>query len=125
MVPRLHTQVGYMTRFSKVVAVVSLAAAGLALAPTADAQPFRGGYGGYHGGYGGYGYHGGYHGYRGGYGYRGGNFVGGALLGLGLGAVVGSALAPPVVYAPPPPVVYAPPPVVYARPAYGYGYYGY
>jgi hypothetical protein len=52
----------------------------------------------------------------------GGNFVGGALLGLGLGAVVGGALAqpryapPPVYYAPPPPVYYAPPPPVYYAP---------
>jgi hypothetical protein len=45
--------------------------------------------------------------------------VGGALLGLGVGAVIGSHLMapPPVVYAPPPAVVYAPPPaVVYAPP---------
>ncbi len=41
-----------------------------------------------------------------------GAIVGGALLGLGLGAVIGSQLAapPPVVYAPPPPQYYAPPP---------------
>jgi hypothetical protein len=41
--------------------------------------------------------------------------LGGALLGLGIGAVVGSALAPPppVYYAPPPRAYYAPPPPVY------------
>jgi len=58
----------------------------------------------------------------GGYRHGGGNFVGGALLGLGVGAVVGGALAPryyappPVYYAPPPPVYYAPPPPVYYAP---------
>jgi hypothetical protein len=47
-----------------------------------------------------------------------GAVVGGALLGLGIGAVIGSALAPPpVVYAPPPQQYYAPPP----PPVY-YGY---
>jgi hypothetical protein len=47
-----------------------------------------------------------------------GAFVGGALLGLGVGAVIGSALAPPpaVVYSPPPPGYYQAPPPVY----YGY-----
>jgi hypothetical protein len=56
--------------------------------------------------------------YRGGGYYHGGPgpgaVVGGALLGLGVGAVIGSALRPPpaVVYAPPPTVVYAPPPPV-------------
>ena len=74
----------------------------------------RGGYG--HGGYGRGGY-GGYHGYRG----RGigpGAIVGGALLGLGVGAL----LAAP--YAAPPPVVYAPPPVYYP-PTYAYAPYQY
>jgi hypothetical protein len=67
----------------------------------------------------------------------GGNFVGGALLGLGVGAVVGGALAPryyapappvyyapppPVYYAPPPPAYYAPPPPVYYAPPPGYYY---
>jgi len=42
-----------------------------------------------------------------------GAIVGGALLGLGIGAAVASAVAPPVYYAPPP-VYYAPPPVYYA-----------
>ena len=94
-------------------------AAALTAMPIAEAVAQHRGYRG--GGYrGGYGYHGGY---RGGYGYRGGrggSFVGGALLGLGVGALVGGAVArpyyrppPPVYYAPPPPVVYAPPPGAY------------
>ena len=86
-----------------------------ALAPVAaDAQYYRGGYGGYRGGYGGYGY-----GHRG-FGY-GGAIVGGALLGLGIGALAARPYyaPPPVYYAPPPPVVYAPPPVYYA-PGYYY-----
>ena len=57
------------------------------------------------------------HGGRGGYnhhrGYGGGAIVGGALLGLGLGA----ALAAPRYYGPPA-VVYAPPPVYYAPAPY-------
>ncbi len=99
-----------------------------ALAPAvANAQFYRGGYGGYRGGYGGgYGYRGGY---GGGYGYRGyggfgygGAIVGGALLGLGIGALAARPYyAPPPVYAAPPPVYYAPPPVYYA-PSYDYGY---
>lgn len=53
-------------------------------------------------------------GHRGG---GGGAVIGGALLGLGLGAVVGSAIAaPPPVYYAPQPRPYAPPPPVY----YGY-----
>jgi hypothetical protein len=64
----------------------------------------------------------GYHGHYDNRGRRGpgvGGVVGGALLGLGIGAVLGSALAPPpaVVYAPPPQQYYAPPP----PPVY-YGY---
>lgn len=84
-----------------------------ALAPVAaDAQYYRGGYGGYRGGYGGYGY-------RGGYGF-GGALVGGALLGLGIGALAARPYyAPPPVYYAPPPVVYAPPPAYYA-PGYYY-----
>ena len=61
-------------------------------------------------------------GYGGGYGYRGigpGAIVGGALLGLGVGAL----LAAP--YVAPPPVVYAPPPPVYYPPAYAYAPYQY
>jgi hypothetical protein len=94
-----------------------LLAGGLATAPLAAQAQWHGGGGGccYHGG--------------------GGNFVGGALLGLGVGAVLGGALAPhyyappppvyyapppPVYYAPPPPVYYAPPPVYYAAPPPGY-----
>ncbi len=68
------------------------------------------------------------HGHDRGYDHRGGNggaVVGGALLGLGVGALIGGAIAssqpayqppPPVYYAPPPPGYYAPPPPVY----YGY-----
>ncbi len=44
-----------------------------------------------------------------------GAVIGGALLGLGIGAVIGSAIAQPPVYAPPP-VYYAPPPTYYAPP---------
>jgi hypothetical protein len=55
----------------------------------------------------------------GGYRHGGGNFLGGALLGLGVGAVVGGALAPRYYAPPPPPVYYAPPPpVYYAAPGY-------
>jgi hypothetical protein len=61
-----------------------------------------------------------------GYDHRGGNggaVVGGALLGLGVGALIGGALTssqpayrapPPVYYAPPPQGYYAPPPPVYS-----------
>lgn len=64
-------------------------------------------------------WHRGYGGYGRGYGHRGygigpGAIVGGALLGLGVGAL----LAAP--YAAPPPVVYAPPPRVYYPPRYAY-----
>jgi hypothetical protein len=47
---------------------------------------------------------------------RGGGIgLGGALLGLGVGAAIGAAIAapPPARYAPPPPAYYAPPPPVY------------
>ena len=92
-----------------------------AFAPVAaDAQYYRGGYGGYRGGYGG-GYGGYGYGHRG-YGYGGGALLGGALLGLGIGALVTRPYyAPPPVYYAPPPVYYAPPPVYYAPPPY-YGY---
>ena len=100
-----------MTRTGRILTALPILAT-MALAPAvADAQYFHRGYGGY------------------GYGYRGfgvGPFIGGAVLGLGLGAAIASApryyAPPPVVYAPPP-VVYAPP--VYAAPAYpAPGYYG-
>ena len=52
-----------------------------------------------------------YHGYRG---FGVGPFIGGTVLGLGLGAVIAGA---PRYYAPPP-VVYAPPPVYYPAPVY-------
>ena len=81
-----------------------------------------------------YGYGGGY-GYRGGYGYPGGYYnrgfgpgavVGGALLGLGVGALIAGQpryyAPPPVVYVPPP-VVYTPPPAYYAPPYYAPPYY--
>jgi len=107
-----------MTRTGRILAALPVLAV-MALAPAvANAHDFGGYRGGYGGGYGGYrGGYGGYGGYRGGYGYRGfgaGPFVGGALLGLGLGAVIGSV---PRYYAPPP-VVYAPPPVYYPTPYY-------
>lgn len=113
-----------MTGFSSriIAAAVALPLAAMAFAPTPAHAEWRGGYGGYHGGYGGY--HGGYGGYRGGYGgYRGGYgrgfgyggaIVGGALLGLGVGALLSTP------YYAPPPVVYAPPPAYYPQP---YGYY--
>ena len=83
-----------------------------AVEAVAQHRGYRGGYrGGYHGGYvrrDGYGYRG-----------RGGGFVGGALLGLGVGALIGGTVArpyyppPPVYYPPPPPAVYAAPPGAY------------
>ncbi len=87
-----------------------------ALAPaTAQAQWRPGHYGGphhYYGGYGGHHYH---HGY-------GGAVVGGALLGLGVGALLAAPYYAPRVYYPPPPVYYAPPPVYYPVPVpYYYG----
>jgi len=55
-----------------------------------------------------------------GHGGNGGAVVGGALLGLGVGALLGGVIAAPayapppaVYYAPPPPAYYAPPPPVY------------
>jgi len=103
--PRHELQVSSMTRTGRILTAIPVLAV-MALAPTmANAHDF------YRGGYGGYG------GYRGGYGHRGfggGAIVGGALLGLGLGAVIASQ---PRYYAPPP-VVYAPPPVYYPPPYY-------
>lgn len=66
--------------------------------------------------------------HRGYYGYGGGAFVGGALLGLGVGSLLAAPYyaPPPVVYAPPPAYypapAYYPPPYAYARP-YPYPYY--
>ena len=96
-----------MARIAALLSAIPVVA-GLAMAPSAaHADWYRGGYGGY----------------RGGYGYRGGGFagpaiVGGAILGLGLGAALSAPryYAPPPVYYAPPPVVYAPPPVYYAPP---------
>ncbi|HQU04713.1 MAG TPA: hypothetical protein PLT25_08335, partial [Acidocella sp.] len=55
-----------------------------------------------------------------------GNVIGGALLGIGIGAILGATIAqqqqqyyappPPVYYAPPPPAYYAPPPGAYYSP---------
>ncbi|MGK7864816.1 hypothetical protein [Falsiroseomonas sp. E2-1-a4] len=59
------------------------------------------------------------HGYQHHHRHHGGAAVlGGALLGLGIGAALGAALAPPaVIYAPPPVVYYEPPPpVAYYQP---------
>ncbi|MDE8342473.1 MAG: hypothetical protein POG24_01480 [Acidocella sp.] len=95
-------------------------AASLSLAPLAahadDHHYYGGDRGDYRGGDGG--------GYRGGD--RGGDAIGGALLGIGIGALIGGAVVsqqqqyyappPPVYYAPPPPVYYAPPPGVYYSP---------
>ncbi len=74
--------------------------------------PARGNWhgGGAYGGHGGGGYGGG------GYHNNTGAIVGGALVGLGVGAAIGALCAPPVVYAPPPAYYAAPPPPVY----YGY-----
>ena len=65
------------------------------------------------------------HGYRHGHYYRGvgpGAIVGGALLGLGVGALLAAPYAapPPVVYSPPPVVYAPPPPAYYPPPAYAY-----
>ena len=110
-----------MTRTGRLMIALPVLAM-TALAPAvANAQYYRGGYGGYRGGYG--------YGHRG-YGYGGGAIVGGALLGLGVGALLARPYyAPPPVYYAPPPVVYAPPPAYYAPayPAPAYyppGYYG-
>ena len=80
--------------------------AGLAIAPTAHAAHWHGGY---------------YH--HGGGGRAAGAAIVGGLVGLGLGA----ALASGGVYAAPPPVYYGPPAGYYAPPltAVYYGYYGY
>jgi hypothetical protein len=96
-------------RLSRVVVAAALVAgfaAPVALASSAQAQGWHGGYGGYGG------WHGGYGGY---YGPGPGVAIASGLLGLAVGAAVGSALAPPV-YAAPPPVYYAAPPVIYAAP---------
>jgi hypothetical protein len=51
--------------------------------------------------------------------------IGGALLGLGIGALIGGAIASgPPAYAAPPPVYYAPPPS-YGSPPPPPAYYGY
>jgi len=109
-----------MARLSKLLtaaAALPLAAA-LLLAPTQAEAQWRGGYG-----HGGYGYGGGYG--RGGYGYHRGPGVGAIIGGAALGVGIGALLAAP--YYAPPPVVYAPPPAYYAPPAYAYapppGYY--
>ncbi len=100
-----------MARIAALLSAIPVVA-GLAMAPSvAHADWYRGGYGGYRGGYG--------HGYYRGGGFAGPAIVGGALLGLGLGAALAPRYyaPPPVYYAPPPPpVYYAPPPVYYAPP---------
>ncbi len=98
----------FATKILAATAALPLAAAILLAPSTAHAEWRRGGYGYGGGGYGGYHHH-----------YRGpgtGAIVGGALLGLGVGAL----LAAPYIAAPPP-VVYAPPPAYYAPPP-GYAY---
>lgn len=95
-----------------IIAATVLPFVAATVAPTPAHAQWRRGYGYHHGGYGGYG---GY-GHRG---YGGGAIVGGALLGLGIGAFLAAPYArPPVVYAAPP-AYYAPPPY-YAPPAYAY-----
>ncbi len=65
--------------------------------------------------YRGHGGHGHYHPRH--YNNNGAAVLGGALLGLGVGAALGAALVPPaVIYAPPPVVYYPPPPPVYWAP---------
>jgi hypothetical protein len=120
------------------IIAAALVAATLVSPIAAQAQWNRYG-GGYGGGYGrGYTPYGGYgRGY--GYEHHGYNpapaIIGGALLGLGVGAAILSQPryyaprppqawpAPPVYYAPPP-VVYAPPPVYYAQPPAYYAQLG-
>lgn len=110
-----------MARVSPFLLMLPLAA-GLAAIPSQAHADYRGyGYGQrYYGG--GPRYYGGspryYGGYRGGY--AGPAIVGGAILGLGLGAALTAPryYAPPPVYYAPPPVYYAPPPVYYAPPPY-------
>jgi hypothetical protein len=122
------------SRIARLLAASALAAAvGVMTLPSTAEAAWHGGGGyaghgyggGWHGGWGG-GYHGGYggYGYRGGYGWHGGwgwgpGVVGGALLGLGVGAAIAGAYAPPPYYAP---GYYAPPPAYYAQPGYP-GYY--
>ena len=97
-------------KFLAATATIPLAVAIMAAPTAAHADYYRGGYGGYRGGH---------------YGHRGigtGAVVGGAILGLGVGALLARPYyaPPPVVYAPPP-VYYAPPPAyAYAPPAYAY-----
>lgn len=83
-------------RLAATLAAIPLVAGLTLAAPPAQAQ-WRRGYGGYYHGYG----------YRG---YGPGAIIGGAILGLGVGA----ALAAPYYYRPP--VVYAPPPRPYYAP---------
>ncbi|HVZ09828.1 hypothetical protein [Rhodopila sp.] len=115
-----------MRMLTKLLAAVPIAA-GLLLAPVAQAQGWHGGRGGppnrgWHGGPPpGGGWHGGWHGGGG----PNGGAIAGAILGLGAAAVIGGVLASQA-YAPPPPVVYAaPPPVYYAAPGPTYYQYGY
>ncbi|MDO9498604.1 hypothetical protein [Falsiroseomonas sp.] len=91
------------------VAIVASVLAIGAMAPQAALADWR---------YRGYGHH--PHQYRH-YNNSGAAVLGGALLGLGIGAALGAALAPPaVIYAPPPVVYYPPPPVVYYQPPPAY-----
>lgn len=99
-------------RFSGLTRSVIVAALTAAMVAPAWAQYYNRGSGGYHGGYAPQSqWHGG--GYYRGYGYHdnSGAIVGGALLGLGLGALLGGALV-------------APPPVVYPPPGYYHYNYG-
>ena len=98
-----------MTRLRLAALLAPAVLGGMIVASSAAHADWRHGYGPRYGGYGPR-YGGGY--WRGGPGP--GAIVGGALLGLGVGAL----LAAPA-YAPPP-VVYAPPPAYYPPPAYAY-----
>ncbi len=91
-------------RMTATIAALAIAA-GLSISATPAHAQWRGGY----------------------YGSPAGAVVGGALLGLGVGALLAPRYPPPpLVYAPPPYYPPPPPPYAYARPYYpapGYYYY--
>ena len=98
--------------------VVGLLVVGLALAPAAQAQHYRGSHdGGYRGSHG--------RDHRGGHGGDATAAIIGGIIGLGLGAAIAGAGQPPAYYGPPPayypyPGYYPPPPptVYYGAPSY-------
>lgn len=90
-----------MTRFHAAIAACVLAFGAVATQPALADWRYRG--------------HRQYHHYD----HGGAAVLGGALLGLGVGAALGAVLAPPpVIYAPPPVFYYPPPPQPYWEPAY-------